>query len=165
MLYGNFDIIFDDIRGMFERFATPYALCGLLYLVTMLIGCRLVLAIRCCDRFTSSGATDAASLRNGTTAFYLSVGPQQIGVVTGPTPDGPFSDPLGKPLIPIGMVPTYSRDPTVLMDDDGTAYGNFDIIIILGGFFLDHFPRSFKVYNTSHAPRAAIYLVPMLIVC
>ena len=77
-------------------------------------------------------ATDAASFPNGTTAFYLSVGPKQIGVVTGPTPNGPFSDPLGKPLIPIGMVPTYSRDPTVLMDDDGSAYlmfGTFNYFV------------------------------------
>ena len=77
-------------------------------------------------------ATDAASFPNGTTAFYLSVGPKQIGVVTGPTPNGPFSDPLGKPLIPIGMVPTYSRDPTVLVDDDGSAYlmfGTFNYFV------------------------------------
>ena len=33
------------------------------------------------------------------------------------------------------------------------------------GCFLDHFPRSFKLYDTSHTPRAAMYLVPMLIVC
>ena len=47
---------------------------------------------------------------------------------------------------------------------DSWWYGNFDIIF-WGGFFLDHFPRSFKLYNTSHTPRAAIYLVPMRIVC
>ena len=32
------------------------------------------------------------------------------------------SDPIGKPLVPIGMVPTYSRDPGVLMDTDGSNY-------------------------------------------
>ena len=67
-------------------------------------------------------ATDAASLPNGQTFFYLSVGPKQIGVLKGATPTGPFHDPLNKPLIPIGLVPTYSRDPGVLMDDDGSAY-------------------------------------------
>ena len=30
---------------------------------------------------------------------------------------------------------------------------------------LDRFPRSVKLYNTPHAPRAVIYVVPMLIVC
>ena len=37
--------------------------------------------------------------------------------------------------MPIGMVPTYSRDPGVLMDTDGSNYlifgtcGNLDIIL------------------------------------
>ena len=30
---------------------------------------------------------------------------------------------------------------------------------------LDRFPRSFKLYDTLHAPRAVAYLVPVLIVC
>jgi hypothetical protein len=67
-------------------------------------------------------ATDAASFPNGTTYFYLSVGPKQVGVVSSTSPTGPFKDPLGKPLIPIGLSPTYSRDPGVLMDDDGSNY-------------------------------------------
>ena len=67
-------------------------------------------------------ATDAASFANGKTYFYLSVGPKQVGVVSGSTPTGPFADPIGKPLVPIGMVPTYSRDPGVLMDTDGSNY-------------------------------------------
>jgi hypothetical protein len=32
--------------------------------------------------------------------FYFSNGGDQIGVVSGPTPVGPWKDPLGKPLIP-----------------------------------------------------------------
>ena len=45
-------------------------------------------------------ATDAATV-NGTTFFFLSVGPMQIGVVASPSgPIGPFVDPLGAPLIP-----------------------------------------------------------------
>ena len=77
-------------------------------------------------------ATDAASFANGTTFFYLSVGPKQVGVVVGKTPKGPFKDPLGKPLVRIGLVPTYSRDPGVLMDDDGRNYlifGTFNYFI------------------------------------
>ena len=38
------------------------------------------------------------------------------------------------------------------------VYGNCDIL-------LDHSPRSFKLCNAQHAPRAVIYLVPMLIMC
>ena len=52
-------------------------------------------------------ATDAASFANGKTYFYLSVGPKQVGVVSGDSPTGPFKDPIGKPLVPIGMVKTY----------------------------------------------------------
>eukprot|EP01051_Picozoa_sp_SAG22_P015612 SAG22_NODE_2067_length_3057_cov_2.417174_2_plen_499_part_00 len=101
-------------------------------------------------------ATDAASFANGTTAFYLSVGPKQIGVVTGPTPNGPFSDPLGKPLIPIGMVPTYSRDPTVLMDDDGTAYlmfGTFNYFVAKLNpdlISLAETPKGVKIMHEQH---------------
>ena len=38
-----------------------------------------------------------------------------------------------------------------------SVYGHFDIV-------LDHFPHSFKLYNTLHAPCAVIHGVPMLIV-
>lgn len=77
-------------------------------------------------------ATNAVTV-NGTTYFYLSMGPKQIGVVhsvTGPT--GPFIDPLGKPLIPEGLSPTCSRDPGVLVDADRQAYliyGTFNYLI------------------------------------
>ena len=37
--YGNFDIILDDLLGMLELCATPYALWAVLYVVAMLIGC------------------------------------------------------------------------------------------------------------------------------
>ena len=77
-------------------------------------------------------ATDAASFPGGRTFFYLSVGPSQIGVVTGPSPSGPFNDPLGKPLVPKGMVPSDSRDPGVLMDSDGECFlvwGTFNYFI------------------------------------
>ena len=107
-------------------------------------------------------ATDAASFPNGTTAFYLSVGPKQIGVVTGPTPNGPFADPLGKPLIPIGMVPTYSRDPTVLMDDDGTAYLCFGTFVPLLPPPLPPFHQRPSPGASSPAPRAAVILLALL---
>ena len=49
-----------------------------------------------------------------------------IGVLTADDPAGPFSDPLGKPLIsratPTCASVTWLFDPAVLMDDDGQAY-------------------------------------------
>jgi arabinoxylan arabinofuranohydrolase len=49
-----------------------------------------------------------------------------IGVLTADSPTGPFTDPLGKPLIS-RMTPTCSEvtwlfDPAVLVDEDGSAY-------------------------------------------
>lgn len=76
-------------------------------------------------------ATDAAS-RNGKYYFYFSAGPEEIGVVSSSSPTGPWEDPLGKPLIFKGLVPTEARDPGILMDNDGSAYivfGTFDYYI------------------------------------
>ena len=71
---------------------------------------------------TECWATDAA--HNGTHyAFYLSVGPDNIGVVVSEHPQGPWHDPLGKPLIASGAVQTSgARDPAAFRDDDGNTY-------------------------------------------
>ena len=64
--------------------------------------------------------------------LYFSAGPTQIGVVTAQTPAGPWIDPLGKPLIAEGEYSTDSRDPDILLDDDGSAYivfGTFNYFI------------------------------------
>lgn len=49
-----------------------------------------------------------------------------IGVLTGDSPTGPFSDPIGKPIIsrqtPNCAGITWLFDPAVLTDDDGRAY-------------------------------------------
>jgi len=66
-------------------------------------------------------ATDAAR-RNGKYYLYFSMGPEDIGVVQGPTPAGPWHDPLGHALIPKGMLPTEARDPGILQEEDGTTY-------------------------------------------
>ena len=42
-----------------------------------------------------------------------------IGVAVADNPNGPFTDPLGKPLIAAGG---FDIDPTVYIDDDGQAY-------------------------------------------
>ncbi len=49
-----------------------------------------------------------------------------IGVLTAPSPVGPFTDPLGKPLVsratPNCASVTWLFDPAVLVDGDGSAY-------------------------------------------
>ncbi|KAH8060453.1 hypothetical protein JL722_4549 [Aureococcus anophagefferens] len=50
--------------------------------------------------------------------FRMDDWPKQIGVVSGPTARGPFSDPIGKALVPEGLVPSYSRDPCVFREGD-----------------------------------------------
>jgi arabinoxylan arabinofuranohydrolase len=71
--------------------------------------------------------------KNSKYYWYLSIGPNNIGVEVANSPYGPWSDPLGKALIPAGMVKTATRDPDILMDDDGKAYivfGTFDYFIV-----------------------------------
>lgn len=81
--------------------------------------------------FTQCWATDAAT-RNGKYYFYFSAGPKDIGVVVGPTPSGPWTDPIGKPMIADGLTPVEERDPGILMDVDGVNYiifGTWDFYI------------------------------------
>ncbi|MCJ2180240.1 family 43 glycosylhydrolase, partial [Novosphingobium album (ex Hu et al. 2023)] len=80
---------------------------------------------------TQCWATDAIH-RNGLYYLYFSMGPKNIGVVVSEYPAGPWRDPLGKPLIAEGDVPTASRDPGILQEPDGTSYivfGTFDFYI------------------------------------
>ena len=82
--------------------------------------------------FHDCWATDAAS-KNGRYYWYFSAGQNDIGVVEAPTPVGPWSDPLGKALVPKGLTPTEQRDPGILMDDDGAnylVYGTFDFYLV-----------------------------------
>jgi hypothetical protein len=71
-------------------------------------------------------ATDGA-YRNQKYYFYLSVGPNDVGVVTSDTPAGPWTDPIGKALLSSDMAKhlhpsTAFRDPCVFMDDDGEFF-------------------------------------------
>ena len=52
---GNFDIILDRFSRIYQLHPIPHAPCAVLYFVSMLIGCWLVLGIRCCDRFGAAG--------------------------------------------------------------------------------------------------------------
>lgn len=63
-----------------------------------------------------------ATTRNGKYYFYF-VANGEIGVATSDSPNGPFTDALGHPLISKNDVPkTYPIDPDVFIDDDGQAY-------------------------------------------
>lgn len=58
--------------------------------------------------------------------IYFANSANSIGVLTSDSPIGPFTDPLGKPLItretPNCSDITWLFDPAVLVDDDGKAY-------------------------------------------
>ena len=63
----------------------------------------------------------AIATKNGKYYFYTSAA-QNIGVAVADTPHGPFTDPLGEPLVPKGQYPGQAIDPMVFVDDDGSAY-------------------------------------------
>ncbi|MBN2674694.1 MAG: family 43 glycosylhydrolase [Deltaproteobacteria bacterium] len=87
--------------------------------------------------------------RNGTFYWYVPVnyngGGMAIGVATSSSPTGPFSDPIGAPLVDdawematwnyeFDYNTAYTIDPTVLIDDDGQAYlyyGSFGRMVIV----------------------------------
>jgi arabinoxylan arabinofuranohydrolase len=57
--------------------------------------------------------------RNGKFYLYCTIHVKGIGVLVADSPYGPFTDPLGKPLI---QNSSDDIDPTVYIDDDGQAY-------------------------------------------
>lgn len=71
--------------------------------------------------YASCWATNAIS-HNGQYYFYFSRGRNELGVVEGDTPAGRWHDPISKPLIASGSVPTMARDPGILQEKDGTTY-------------------------------------------
>lgn len=76
--------------------------------------------------FRSCWATDAAE-RGGSYYWYLSEGNRRTAVVTGPTPAGPWRDPLGRPLLGSDLVPVGAYDPGVFTDTDGESYVVFGV--------------------------------------
>ncbi|WP_217178286.1 family 43 glycosylhydrolase [Streptomyces sp. AC495_CC817] len=62
-----------------------------------------------------------ATAKNGKYYFYYSAD-TNIGVAVSDSPTGPFTDPLGKPLIARGAHPGQMIDPAVFTDDDGQSY-------------------------------------------
>jgi beta-xylosidase len=59
--------------------------------------------------------------RNGKYYFYFPAD-FQVGVAISNLPDGPFKDPIGKPLIARNEGGTTVMDPCIFIDDDGQAY-------------------------------------------
>lgn len=59
--------------------------------------------------------------RNGKWYMYCPIHGNGIGVLVADSPYGPFTDPIGKPLV-WQREHWYDIDPTVLIDDDGQAY-------------------------------------------
>jgi len=57
--------------------------------------------------------------RSGKFFLYCPIHMKGIGVLVSDSPFGPFTDPLGKPLVSGG---SGDIDPTVFIDDDGQAY-------------------------------------------
>ncbi|MBN1796791.1 MAG: family 43 glycosylhydrolase [Sedimentisphaerales bacterium] len=63
----------------------------------------------------------AIATKNGKYYFYVSAG-KNIGVVVADRPEGPYKDPLGKPLIASGEYNAQMIDPMVFVDEDGKGY-------------------------------------------
>ena len=59
--------------------------------------------------------------RNGKWYMYCPIHGHGIGVLVSDSPFGPFTDPIGEPLI-WQKEHWYDIDPTVFVDDDGQAY-------------------------------------------
>ncbi|WBB52515.1 family 43 glycosylhydrolase [Verrucosispora sp. WMMD573] len=59
--------------------------------------------------------------RNNRYYFYFSAA-THIGVATSSSPAGPFTDPLGRPLVPAGFRSGQMIDPHVFTDTDGQSY-------------------------------------------
>ncbi|MEQ8240336.1 MAG: family 43 glycosylhydrolase, partial [Cyclobacteriaceae bacterium] len=76
--------------------------------------------------FSSCWATDIAK-RNGKYYWYFSEGNQQSGVVVSDSPQGPWTDPLGKPLLTEEMTPTDEYDMGLIQDEAGEYYIIFGV--------------------------------------
>ena len=81
-------------------------------------------------------APDCA-FHNGKYYFYFPTDRSCIGVAVGDSPEGPFIDPIGKPLVTKDSPGVINKrdfiDPCIFIDDDGTPYlffGQLDVNVI-----------------------------------
>ncbi|MFC7535140.1 family 43 glycosylhydrolase [Actinoplanes sp. GCM10030250] len=76
----------------------------------------------------NSAWAPAIAARDGKYYFYFSGGmatgntAKHLGVAVADSPAGPFTDALGKPLVPGGTYGGQMIDPAVFTDDDGKSY-------------------------------------------
>lgn len=66
-------------------------------------------------------------MKNNKWYWYLSDGNRTTAVVVSDDIKGPWTDPLGKPLLTEDMTPTREYDKCIFIDDDGKAYIVFGI--------------------------------------
>jgi len=81
-----------------------------------LVNWKLRTTIRPADNYMGKNNTDCwacdAAMRNGKYYFYFSDQKRSVGVMVADSPNGPYRDALGKPLI------SPMHDPTVFVDND-----------------------------------------------
>jgi hypothetical protein len=75
--------------------------------------------------FSRCWATDAA-YKDGKYYWYFSEGNEQTGVVVGDSPVGPWTEPLGKPLLTSDLTPTHEYDMAVF-EENGEHYIIFGV--------------------------------------
>jgi len=98
----------------------------LLYTSTDMVNWQDHGAVASLDDFKWYGGNNGAwaeqvIYRNGHWYMYCPIHGHGIGVLMADSPDGPFHDPLGEPLV-WQKEHWYDIDPTVMIDDDGQAY-------------------------------------------
>jgi len=108
------------------------------------------------DNYMGAGNTDcwAGDIveRNGKYYWYFSDRKRSTGVMVADSPEGPFTDALGHPLM-------ESFDPTIFVDDDGTPYiinGDTDYQIARlkdSMIELDETPRTIEIDRKGIFPR------------
>jgi hypothetical protein len=75
--------------------------------------------------FSSCWATDVG-YKNGKYYWYFSEGNEQTGVVVGNSPVGPWTEPLGKPLLTSDLTPTDEYDMAIF-EENGEHYIIFGV--------------------------------------
>lgn len=76
--------------------------------------------------YSSCWATDFIK-RNNKYYWYFSEANQQAGVVVADNPSGPWTDPLGKPMLAEDLTPTDEYDMGILEDESGDFYIVFGV--------------------------------------
>ncbi len=76
--------------------------------------------------FSDCWATDFVE-RNGKYYWYFSEGNRQAGVMVADDVTGPWTDPLGKPLLTADLTPTHEYDMGIVEDEAGVFYIVFGV--------------------------------------